>query len=211
MPRITASGRTSKSSLLLSKMTATTGLKAIPHGGKLVDLIVKDESTKEKLIKSADIKLQLNDRQLCDTELLINGGLSPLTGFMDEATYKTVVDTMRLPGSNLIFGLPIVFDTDREDLVPGKKVLLLQGDRPIALFTVESRFKPNKVHECKQCYGVTTLEHPGVLMVATERGEYYVGGSLQGSKASGTEVPSHRLILVLVARTGTVAVAAHCQ
>jgi sulfate adenylyltransferase len=103
-----------------------------------------------------------------------------LTGFMNEATYKNVVDNMRLPGSNLLFGLPIVFDTDREDLVPGKKVLLLQGDRPIALFTIDSRFKPNKVHECKQSYGVTTLEHPGVLMVATERGEYYVGGSLQG-------------------------------
>jgi sulfate adenylyltransferase len=163
------------------KMSAVSAsLKAVPHGGKLVDLMVKDEATKDKLIKSADLKIQLNDRQLCDTELIINGGLSPLTGFMDEATYKNVVNNMRLPGSNLLFGLPIVFDTDRDDLVPGKKVLLQQGDRPIALFTIESRFKPDKVHECKQCYGVTTLEHPGVLMVATERGTYYVGGSLQG-------------------------------
>ena len=169
-----------KSALSLTTMSATTGLKAIPHGGKLVDLIVKDEALKQKLINSADVKIQLNDRQLCDTELIINGGLSPLTGFMDEATYQSVVDNMRLPGSNLIFGLPIVFDTDRDDLVPGKKALLLQGDRPIALFTIESRYKPNKVLETKKCYGVTTLEHPGVLMVATERGEHYLGGSLQG-------------------------------
>merc|ERR1711990_581379 len=93
--------------------------------------------------------------------------------------YKKVVDDMRLP-SGEIFGLPIVFATSDPNMVPGKKVLLKQGDRDIAVMTIEDRYKPDKVHECKQCYGETTLEHPGVLMVATERAEYYVGGSLQG-------------------------------
>jgi len=36
------------------------------------------------------------------------------------------------------------------------------------------------VKECKNLYGVTTLEHPGVLMVATERGKYYLGGKVTG-------------------------------
>jgi len=98
---------------------------------------------------------------------------------MNEETYKKVVDDMRLP-SGEIFGLPIVFATSDPNMVPGKKVLLKQGDRDISVMTIEDRYKPDKVHECKQCYGETTLEHPGVLMVATERAEYYVGGSLQG-------------------------------
>merc|ERR1719258_323580 len=147
--------------------------------GKQVDLMVTDEAEKKKIAESADFAVQLDERQLCDVELLCNGGLSPLTGPMNEETYKKVVDDMRLP-SGEIFGLPIVFATSDPNMVPGKKVLLKQGDRDIAVMTIEDRYKPDKVHECKQCYGETTLEHPGVLMVATERAEYYVGGSLQG-------------------------------
>ena len=147
--------------------------------GKQVDLMVTDEAEKKKIAESADFAVQLDERQLCDVELLCNGGLSPLTGPMNEETYKKVVDDMRLP-SGEIFGLPIVFATSDPNMVQGKKVLLKQVDRDIAVMTIEDRYKPDKVHECKQCYGETTLEHPGVLMVATERAEYYVGGSLQG-------------------------------
>ena len=45
---------------------------------------------------------------------------------------------------------------------------------------MESKFKPDKVRECMQCYTTATLEHPGVLMVATERGKYYIGGKVHG-------------------------------
>jgi len=153
--------------------------KQTPHGGTLIDQMVKDDAEKKKLADSCDFVHQLTDRQLCDVELIVNGGLSPLTGFMTEDVYKNVVMEMRLPDGNL-FGLPIIFDTDREDFVAGKKVLLKQGDRDIAVLTIKDRYKPDKVVECKQCYGETTLEHPGTLMVATERGTYYVGGEVKG-------------------------------
>jgi len=155
-------------------------LKSVPHGGKLTENIIKDDAKKAELAKACDFEVQLNERQLCDVELIMNGGLSPLTGFMDEKTYQNVVDNMRLPGSDLLFGLPIVFDTNDERMVPGKTVLLKDGDRDIATFKISDRYMPNKVNECKQCYGETTLEHPGVLMVATQRGAYYCGGEVTG-------------------------------
>merc|ERR1711966_43278 len=155
-------------------------LKSVPHGGKLTGNMVDDDGKKKELAKACDFEMQLNERQLCDVELIMNGGLSPLTGFMDEKTYQNVVDNMRLPGSDLLFGLPIVFDTDDERMVPGKTVLLKYGDRDIATFKVSDRYMPDKVNECKQCYGETTLEHPGVLMVATQRGTYYCGGEVTG-------------------------------
>merc|ERR1712087_368587 len=38
----------------------------------------------------------------------------------------------------------------------------------------------NKPLECLNCYGTSAIEHPGALMVATERGKYYMGGKVTG-------------------------------
>lgn len=153
--------------------------KQVPHGGTLVDLVVKSDEEKEAAIAKATVEFQASERQLCDIELIMNGGFSPLDGFMDEATYNSVVDTMALPDGTL-FGLPVIFDTDDEDLQPGTTVVLKQGDLPIATVEFTDKFKPNKVKECKECYGTSELEHPGTLMVATERGQYYMGGKVTG-------------------------------
>ena len=90
-----------------------------------------------------------------------------------------MVENHRLP-NGLLFGLPVVFDTDREDIVPGTSLLLKQGDRPIAVFDVEHKYTPNKPLEALKCYGTSSLEHPGVQMIAMERGKYYLGGKLTG-------------------------------
>ena len=73
-----------------------TGVKQVPHGGTLVDLMVKTEEEKEAAIAKATVELQATARQLCDVELIMNGGFSPLTGFMEEAEYKSVVENMEL-------------------------------------------------------------------------------------------------------------------
>jgi len=153
--------------------------KQTPHGGALVDLILKSDEEKAAAIAATTKALQLSPRQLCDVELLMNGAFSPLDGFMDEATYQHVVDNVELP-SGLIFGLPVVFDTDDEDLQPGDKVLLKDGDRDIATIEFTDKFLPNKAYECLKCYGTSEIEHPGSLMVATERGKYYMGGKITG-------------------------------
>merc|ERR1712228_928086 len=113
-------------------------------------------------------------------ELIMNGGFSPIDGFMDEETYTSVVEKMELPGSGLIFGLPVVFDTDDEDLKAGDVVLLRDGDRAIATIEFVDKYLPNKPLECLKCYGTSAIEHPGALMVATERGKYYMGGKVTG-------------------------------
>lgn len=115
------------------------------------------DADKQAAIDSCDFSLELSDRQLCDVELLMQGGFSPLSGFMDENDYTSVVDNMSLD-SGLIFGLPIVFDTDDERVQPGKKILLTSQGVNIATFEVSSRYTPNKVKEAKECYGSTSIE-----------------------------------------------------
>ena len=54
-----------------------------PQGGKLTDLIVEPGRRDELETASQNfVSLSLTPRQLCDLELLLNGGFSPLTGFM---------------------------------------------------------------------------------------------------------------------------------
>jgi hypothetical protein len=94
--------------------------KQTPHGGRLIDLFVED---KDAAKAGAEITIELNDRQSCDVELLCNGGFSPLTGFMNEDEYNSVVQDMKLP-SGLIFGLPVVMDTANPNVKVGSKLLL---------------------------------------------------------------------------------------
>jgi len=157
----------------------STQVTNTPHGGKLVDLMVKSQAVQQALIEKCSSEIQLSPRQLCDVELIINGGFSPLDGFMDEDEYNSVVENHRLK-NGLLFGLPVVFDTNSEELQPGQTILLKQADLPIAILDINSKYLPNKVVEALKCYGTSSLEHPGTLMLATERGKYYLGGKLTG-------------------------------
>jgi len=153
--------------------------KQTPHGGALIDLMLKTDDEKAAAIAKCTKTVQLSPRQLCDTELIMNGGFSPLTGFMDETTYKHVVENNELP-DGLLFGLPVIFDTDDDDMQPGDIALLKDGDRDIATVEFTDKFLPDKPLECLKCYGTSEIEHPGALMVATERGKYYMGGKITG-------------------------------
>jgi len=112
-------------------------------------------------------------------ELLVVGGFSPLRGFMHQEDYDAVVSGHCLAAGQL-FGLPIVMDTDREDVVVGDTVLLTYKGQNLAVLQVEAKWEPNKVVEAKGCYGTTSIEHPAVRMITMERKRFYLGGSLKG-------------------------------
>ena len=81
-----------------------------PHGGSLVNLMLGHEE-QEAAKASAHRRLECSDRNACDVELLVVGGFSPLRGFMHQEDYDAVVSGYRTT-SGLLFGLPIVLDTD---------------------------------------------------------------------------------------------------
>ena len=167
--------------MTLANTAARSDLIA-PHGGSLVDLMVPPEqraAAVEEARASVDRVLECSHRNACDVELLIVGGFSPLRGFMHQEDYDAVVAGHRTT-SGLLFGLPIVFDTDDASVAVGQRLLLTYQGQDLAVLTVESRWEPDKVVEAKGCYGTTSLEHPAVRMIATERGRYYLGGRLQG-------------------------------
>ena len=160
-----------------SASTQRSGVIA-PYGGTLVDLMVP--SAEQAALKASATKtLECSDRNACDVELLVVGGFSPLRGFMHQEDYDAVVSGYRTSAGHL-FGLPIVMDTDRNDVVVGDKLLLTYKGQELALLEVEDKWEPNKVSEAQGCYGTTSLEHPAVRMIAMERKCFYLGGTLKG-------------------------------
>ena len=102
-----------------------------PHGGVLVDLMVP-ESERDAVRAGIDRRVECSDRNACDVELLVVGGFSPLRGFMHQEDYESVVSSHRT-SSGLLFGLPIVFDTDDASIALGDRLLLTYRGQELAV------------------------------------------------------------------------------
>jgi sulfate adenylyltransferase len=157
--------------------SGSTGVIA-PHGGVLVNLMVAT-GERESAQVGVSRRVECSDRNACDVELLVVGGFSPLRGFMHQEDYDAVVAGHRTT-SGLLFGLPIVFDTDDASIGLGERLLLTYRGQELAVLTVESRWEPDKAREAQGCYGTTSIEHPAVRMITGERGRFYLGGRVQG-------------------------------
>ncbi|KAI1358123.1 putative sulfate adenylyltransferase [Xylaria arbuscula] len=158
-----------------------------PHGGVLKDLLARDFPRQAELAAEAETlpAIVLTERQLCDLELILNGGFSPLEGFMNEADYKGVVKENRL-ADGVLFSMPITLDLSQETikevgLKAGQRVTLrdLRDDRNLAILTIDDIYKPDKVTEAKEVFGSDDEAHPAVKYLFRTAGEYYIGGKVE--------------------------------
>ena len=116
--------------------------------------------------------------------MLLNGAFTPLSGFMNQDEYDSVVEKMRLKSGRL-WPIPITLDVDSDtasNWKVGEKVKLFQGPTQfLAVLTIESIWKPDKKKEALQVFGSEDdVCHPSVRHLHNKTGEYYVGGSLIG-------------------------------
>ena len=155
-----------------------------PHGGALTNLVVEPERQTELKASSTDWpSWDLTPRQLCDLELVLNGGFSPLTGFLGRSDYESVCADMRLK-SGLLWPMPITLDVTEErakDLDSGSKLALRDPEGVmIAVLHVEDVWQPDREAEVQAVFGTTNPEHPGVGYTLNQAHPYYVGGRLEG-------------------------------
>ena len=166
------------------------GRLALPHGGMLVDLQADPERRREILKASRDWpSVELTRRQLCDLELLTNGGFSPLRGFMTRPDYERVLSEMRLAGGAL-WPLPVTLDLSRraaDGLAPGDRLALRdeQGTLLAALHA-EDLWEPDAEAEAHAVFagraGGTTAnweQHPGAVRLRSGTGPVRVGGAVE--------------------------------
>ena len=155
-----------------------------PHGGALVNLLAADDRATSLRTESRDWPSHdLTPRQLCDLELLLNGGFSPLTGFMTQADYDRVCGEMRLAGGTL-WPIPITLDVSEEfvkTLKPGANLALRDAEGVmLTVLQVEDVWQPDREAEASAVFGTTNREHPGVAHLLDQVQPFYVGGRLTG-------------------------------
>jgi sulfate adenylyltransferase len=155
-----------------------------PHGGTLRVLYLPSQEAAAVRPEAAEYPAwNLTQRQLCDLKLLLNGGFSPLTGFLGAADYEPVVERMRLADGTL-WPIPVTLDVSRkfaDGLRPGERIGLRDPEGfLIAAMTVASVFEPDRRREAAAVFGTTDEAHPGVDYLLNRTNPVYLGGPLTG-------------------------------
>jgi sulfate adenylyltransferase len=152
-----------------------------PHGGVLVNRLAAGGERDELLAQAAGLTvIPVNAWTISDLDLIGVGAFSPLTGFMNEADYRSVVDNMRL-ANGLVWSIPITLAVEEavaSSLKVGERAAL-KGDNGIiyAVIDVESIYTVDQKHEAVKVFKTDELEHPGVAKLM-ERPATYVGGPI---------------------------------
>jgi sulfate adenylyltransferase len=154
-----------------------------PHGGQLTDLTAtRDRSAQLKEESRNWPSWDLTARQLCDLELLANGGFSPLQGWLGEQDYQSVCNCMRLSDGTL-WPIPVNLDLTEEraaELGPGDMLALRDPEGVmIAAVHISELYRPDLELEAKLVYGTTDVTHPGVAYLLEKTNPVYAAGLVE--------------------------------
>ena len=131
------------------------------------------------------MEILLNKRQLCDLELLLNGGFYPLEGFMNERDYRSCLENMTLSDGS-IWTIPIVLGTDKDVKVDDVVTLKDETGIKIATMKVEDVYTPDLMEECRYVLGSDDSNHPYHSIIMLNKGKRYIAG-----KVTKVQLPLH--------------------
>ncbi|UWQ17645.1 bifunctional sulfate adenylyltransferase/adenylylsulfate kinase [Jannaschia sp. M317] len=178
---------------LHAELTGTSaGLSPLKIRTRLMDsnlspipeLYVSHDSAQKLKMEAAElISWDLTPRQICDLELLMNGGFNPLKGFLGKEDYEGVVENMRLADGQL-WPMPITLDVNEKfagTVEEGQDIALRDQEGVIlAILSVTSKYTPNKAREAEMVFGADDLAHPAVNYLHNTAGDIYLGGAITG-------------------------------
>jgi sulfate adenylyltransferase len=125
----------------------------------------------------------LTQRQVCDLELLMNGGFAPLKGFLGEDDYASVLESMRLSDGTL-WPMPVTLDVTEAfaaSVEPGQDIALRDPEGVIlAILSVTDKWTPEKSREAEAVFGSDDAKHPAIYYLHHRAGPVYLGGPITG-------------------------------
>ena len=150
----------------------------------ITELYVSHESAQKLKVEAGNLTSHdLTPRQICDLELLMNGGFNPLKGFHSEADYNSVVENMRT-ADGALWPIPITLDVKSafaDKIEIGQDIALRDQEGVIlATMTVTDKWVPNKAREAEMVFGADDSAHPAVNYLHNQAGDVYLGGPVTG-------------------------------
>ena len=139
-------------------------------------------------------EFNLSRSQYLEFEKLGLGVFEPLTGFMNEDEFRSVVDTMRLPQGQP-FPLPVTLDVDADTarrLKGAPKVSLIFDGVEVGTLDVQSVFTFDKEEAARKIFGTADRNHAGVNFLYAG-GDYCVGGPIEFTRRVALDVAVHEL------------------
>jgi sulfate adenylyltransferase len=159
-----------------------------PHGGELNELLVA-ENLRESLKSEAGHlpSWDLNERQLCDLEMLLEGSFSPLAGFLNQADYNSVLKDLRL-ADGTVWPMPVTLDVSEafaKQLETGASIALRDPEGVIiAVLDLQDLWRPDMALEAQTVFGTIDDTHPAVNYLLKRSHPVYLGGKLRGLQAT---------------------------
>jgi sulfate adenylyltransferase len=159
-----------------------------PHGGvsEPVNRTVPAHEADEFRRRAAVLpRVPISDADLSSLYRLGDGGLSPLTGPMDQATFQRVLtdEVIVRNGKNYAWTIPIAFPVDKVlavSLKAGQKVALTNSSNElVGTLDITDIYLWDKAQYIKSVYGTDRTDHPGGRMVMGDLREMLLGGDVQ--------------------------------
>ncbi|MDT1062949.1 bifunctional sulfate adenylyltransferase/adenylylsulfate kinase [Paracoccus sp. CPCC 101403] len=155
-----------------------------PNHAPVPELYVSPEAAESLKHEAGKLpSWDLTLRQVCDLELLMNGGFLPLRGFLTQADYDGVVSDMRL-ASGLLWPMPVTLDVSQDfadRIEPGDDIALRDAEGVVlAILSVTDKWTPDKSLEARMVYGADDPAHPAVHYLHHVAGPVYLGGRVKG-------------------------------
>ena len=150
-----------------------------PHGGVLVDRLVKPE---EIINISCNKEIDVDLSTLMDVEQIAIGTFSPIKGFMNKEEIDLVLQDYRLP-NNIVWPIPIFLQINKEycdRLEIGDCIsLLLNGtNEAYATLLINDLFQYDLNILSEKMFGTNDANHPGVNRLIS-KGNNFIGGEIQ--------------------------------
>ncbi|MFM1863968.1 MAG: bifunctional sulfate adenylyltransferase/adenylylsulfate kinase [Gemmobacter sp.] len=154
------------------------------------ELFVAPDAARARRLEAAALpSWDLSARQICDLELLMNGGFFPLRGFLGRADYESVVRDMRLADGTL-WPIPVTLDVSEvfaARIETGQDIALRDPEGVIlAILHVTDKWTPDKAREATLVFGADDVTHPAVAYLHRTAGPIYLGGTI-----TGLQPPTH--------------------
>ncbi|EGL14474.1 MULTISPECIES: sulfate adenylyltransferase [Paenibacillus] len=154
-----------------------------PHGGTLINRLITGSEREQLLAAAGDLpQIRINNWAISDLDLIGVGAFSPLTGFLNEEDYHSVVERMRL-ADGTVWSIPVTLAVEEavaEELAVGTQAALVGEEDGVVygLIDVTSIYKADQQLEARQVFKTDDKEHPGVQKLLS-RPSTYIGGPVQ--------------------------------